>query len=172
MPARVADRSAAAGTVRIERVFAAPRELVFEAWTKPEYLLQWYAPRGCTIHFEAIDVRPGGRFHSCIHNPSFGDCWCVGVYREIVRPERIVYTLATADSAGNEIEPAKAGHDPRWPRETLVTVTFEELRGSTKLTLEQNVPESLAKHTGAHPSWLEMLDRLAALITTRNTGDA
>jgi uncharacterized protein YndB with AHSA1/START domain len=172
MPARVADRSAAAGTIRIERIFAAPRALVFEAWTKPEYLLQWYAPRGCTIRFAAIDVRPGGRFHSCIHNPSFGDCWCVGVYREIVRPERIVYTLATADSAGNEIEPAKAGHDPRWPRETLVTVTFEDLRGATQLTLEQNVLESLAKHTGAHPSWLEMLDRLAALVTTRNAGDA
>ncbi|HKR33564.1 MAG TPA: SRPBCC domain-containing protein [Steroidobacteraceae bacterium] len=171
MPARAADRSAA-GAVRIERVFAAPRELVFEAWTKPEYLLQWYAPRGCTIRFEAIDVRPGGRFHSCIHNPAFGDCWCVGVYREIVRPERIVYTLATADSAGNEIEPAKAGHDPRWPRETLVTVTFEDVRGATKLTLEQNVLESLAKHTGAHPSWLEMLDRLAALVATRNDGDA
>lgn len=171
MPARAADRSAA-GTVRIERVFAAPRELVFAAWTKPEYLLQWYAPRGCTIRFEAIDVRPGGRFHSCIHNPAFGDCWCVGVYREIVRPERIVYTLATADSAGNEIEPARAGHDPRWPRETVVTVTFEDVRGATKLTLEQNVLESLAKYTGAHPSWLEMLDRLAALVATRNDGDA
>ena len=55
------------------------------------------------LHGVSIDVRPGGRFHSCIHNPSFGDCWCVGVYREIVRPERIVYTLATADSEGNEI---------------------------------------------------------------------
>lgn len=153
-------------------MFAAPRELVFEAWTKPELLLQWYAPRGCTIRFAAVDVRPGGRFHSCIHNPSFGDCWCVGVYREIVRPERIVYTLATADSEGNEIEPVQAGHDPRWPRETLVTVTFEDVRGATRLTLEQNVLESLAKHTGAHPSWLEMLERLAALVATRNAGNA
>ena len=172
MSARAADRSAAAGTIRIERVFDAPRELVFAAWTEPAYLLQWYAPHGCTIHFAAIDVRPGGRFHSCIRNPRFGDCWCVGVYREIVRPERIVYTLATADSAGNEIEPAQAGHDPRWPRETLVTVTFAEVRGGTKLTLEQNVLESLAQHTGAHPSWLEMLERLAALVTTRSGGNA
>jgi uncharacterized protein YndB with AHSA1/START domain len=164
MPAGIAERSAAAGMIRIERVFAAPRALVFDAWTRPELLLQWYAPHGCTIHFAAIDVRPGGRFHSCIHNPSFGDCWCVGEYREIVRPERIVYTLATADSDGNEIEPAKAGHDPRWPRETLVIVTLEDVRGGTKLTLEQNVSEALAKHTGAHPSWLQMLDRLDALV--------
>src|SRR4030095_2447487 len=168
MSARIADRSAAAGTVKIERVFAAPRELVFEAWTKLELLLQWYAPRGRTVRILELDARPGGRFHFCIHNPSFGDCWCVGVYREIVRPERIVYTLATADSAGNEIEPAKAGHDPSWPRETLVTVTIADVRGATKLTLEQSVSESLAKHTGAHPSWPEMLDRLAALVTIKD----
>jgi len=171
MSAGIAERSAA-GTIRIERVFAAPRALVFDAWTKPELLLQWYAPHGCTIHYAAIDVRPGGRFHSCIHNPSFGDCWCVGVYREIVRPERIVYTLATADSEGNEIEPAQAGHDPRWPRETLVIVTLEEVRGGTKLTLDQNVNEALAKHTGAHPSWLQMLDRLQALLGTGKVGNA
>ena len=169
MPARIADD---ARTIRIERMFDAPRELVFEAWTRPEQLLQWYAPHGCTIHFEKIDVRPGGRFHSCIHNPKFGDCWCVGVYREIVRPERIVYTLATADSAGNEIEPVQAGHDPRWPRETLVTVTLADVRGATLLTLEQNALESLAKKTGAHPSWLQMLDRLDELVAMRKASNA
>jgi uncharacterized protein YndB with AHSA1/START domain len=169
MPARIADD---ARTIRIERVFAAPRELVFDAWTRPDYLLQWFAPRGCTIRFVEIDVRPGGRFHSCIHNPSFGDCWCVGVYQEIVRPERIVYTMATADSAGNVIEPMQAGHDPRWPRETLVTVTLADVRGSTLLTLEQNAAESLAKQTGAYPSWLQMLDRLAELVAVRKVGNA
>lgn len=172
MSARIADPLAAAGTLGIERTFDAPRELVFEAWTKPEYLLQWYAPHGCTFRLVELDARPGGKFHFCIHNPSFGDCWCIGVYREIARPERIVYTLATADSAGNEIDPVQAGHDPRWPRKTLVTVTFADVRGSTKLTLEQTVSEALAKHTGAHPSWLQMLDRLAALLTTRNAGNA
>ncbi len=172
MCARVADRPAAAGTVKIERVLDAPRELVFAAWTRIEHLLQWYAPHGCTVRIVELDVRPGGRFHFCIHNPSFGDCWCVGVYREIVRPERIVYTLATADSAGNEIEPVQAGHDPRWPRQTLVTVTLADVGGSTQLTLEQSVLESLAKYTGAHPSWLQMLDRLDALTSTRKAGNA
>jgi uncharacterized protein YndB with AHSA1/START domain len=117
-------------------------------------------------------VRPGGRFHSCIHNPGFGDCWIVGQYREVVRPERIVYTLATADRAGNEIEPVQAGHDPRWPRQTVVTVTLAQVRGGTKLTLEQTVSEALARHTGAHPSWLEMLDRLAAVVATGTAADA
>jgi uncharacterized protein YndB with AHSA1/START domain len=169
MPAKIADD---ARTIRIERMFDAPRELVFDAWTRPDYLLQWFAPRGCTIRFVEIDVRSGGRFHSCIHDPSFGDCWCVGVYREIVRPERIVYTMATADSAGHVIEPVQAGHDPRWPRETLVTVTLADVRGSTLLILEQNALESLAKQTGAHPSWLQMLDRLAEVVAVRKVGNA
>jgi uncharacterized protein YndB with AHSA1/START domain len=169
MPARIADD---ARTIRIERMFDAPRELVFDAWTQPEQLMQWYAPRGCTIQLVQLDARPGGRFHWCIRNPSFGDCWCVGAYQEIVRPERIVYTLATADSAGNEIEPVQAGHDPRWPRETLVTVTLADVRGSTRLTLEQSVLESLAKHTGAHPSWLQMLDRLDEVVAVRKVGNA
>jgi uncharacterized protein YndB with AHSA1/START domain len=112
------------------------------------------------------------RFHWCINNPSFGDCWCVGVYREVVRPERIVYTLATADSAGSQVEPAQAGHDPRWPRETLVIVTFAEVHGRTRLTLEQNALEWLAKETGAHPSWLQMLDRLHELVATRKASNA
>ena len=169
MPARIADDTR---TLRIERRFDAPRELVFDAWTRPEQLMRWYAPHGCTIQLVRLEARPGGRFHWCIHNPSFGDCWCVGVYQEMVRPERIVYTLATADSAGNQIEPAQAGHDPRWPRESLVTVTFTDVRGSTLLTLEQNVLESLAKHTGAHPSWLQMLERLDEIVAVRKAGNA
>jgi uncharacterized protein YndB with AHSA1/START domain len=170
MSATAADRPA--GMVNIERIFGAPRELVFDAWTKCELLLQWYAPHGCTVHFASIDVRPGGRFHSCIHNPRFGECWIIGVYREIVRPERIVYTLTTADRDGNEIEPVQAGHDPRWPRQTVVTVTLAQARGGTKLTLEQTVSEALARHTGAHPSWLEMLDRMAAVVATGTRADA
>ncbi|HKQ12727.1 MAG TPA: SRPBCC domain-containing protein [Steroidobacteraceae bacterium] len=169
MPARIADDSR---TLRIERRFDAPRELVFDAWTQPEYLMRWYAPHGCTIQLVKLEARPGGRFHWCIHNPSFGECWCVGEYQEMVRPERIVYTLATADSAGNQIEPAQAGHDPRWPRESLVTVTLADVRGSTLLTLEQNVLESLAKHTGAHPSWLQMLERLDEIVAVRKAGHA
>jgi uncharacterized protein YndB with AHSA1/START domain len=150
-------------TVVISRVFDAPRELVFEAWTKPQYLLRWFAPHGCSFHFERIDVRPGGGFHSCIRGGAF-ECWCVGTYQEIVWPERLVYTLAIADEDGNKVAPAAAGHDARWPQETLLTVTFEDLDGKTRLALFQNVSESLAKQTGAYPSWLEMLERLEELL--------
>lgn len=153
-------------TIVIERVFDAPRELVFEAWTNPEFLAAWYAPRGCTIRFASIGVRPGGHFHSCISNPSFGDCWCVGEYLEMVEPERLVYTMTIADSTGKPISAAQAGHHPDWPQQNIVTVTFEEQRGKTLLTLRQNAPLALAKQTGAYPGWLQMLDRLGELLPT------
>lgn len=155
---------AAEPEVLITRVFDAPRELVFKAWTDPEHLARWYAPRGCRVAFHKIDVRPGGAFHSCIRTPDGHDCWCTGVYHEIVEPERIVYSLVAADANGDPAEPAEMGLDPDWPRETIVTVTFAELGAGTKLTLRQTVSEALAKRTGAHPSWLQMLDRLEDLL--------
>src|SRR5882724_8034473 len=79
--------------VLITRVFDAPRELVFKAWTDPEHLMRWYAPRGCTTHFLKLDFHQGGTFHSCIRIPEGHECWCKGVYREIVVPEMIVFNV-------------------------------------------------------------------------------
>jgi len=147
--------------VVITRIFDAPRELVFKAWTDPEDLAQWYAPKGCTVDFYTFDFRPGGAFLHCIRNPASHDCFCKGTYREIVVPQRIVYSLSFSDEYGAFVEPADAGMDPDWPRETIVTVTFTEQDGKTKLSLHQTVLESVAKRTGAYPSWIEMLERLA-----------
>lgn len=146
--------------VSITRVIDAPRQLVFEAWTDPQHLLRWYAPDNCTFRIKEIEVVPGGRFLHCIHNPKFGDCWCKGVYHEIVEPERIVFSLNLSDENGNDITAAESGHDHDWPGKTMVTVTLLEFNGKTKLILDQNVPEELAKQTGAYPSWLQMLDKL------------
>ncbi|MEO7716735.1 MAG: SRPBCC domain-containing protein [Capsulimonas sp.] len=151
--------------VVITRVFDAPCALVYAAWTDPEQLKRWYAPNGCTIEIAKFNFRVGGELHTCIRNPKFGDCWCTGVFQEIVVPERLVYTLSFADEQGNFMEPAEMGMKADWPRETTVTVTFVEQGGKTTVTLHQTVLESLAKQTGAYPSWLEMLDRLNELVT-------
>jgi uncharacterized protein YndB with AHSA1/START domain len=147
--------------VTITRVFDAPRERVFRAWTDPQTLVRWFAPHGCAVRFRAIDVRPGGEFHSCIRTPDGTECWCRGVYREVVAPSRLVFTMAVANERGDPVDPVDVGMDPEWPRETLVTVTLEDAAGKTRLTLHQTVRESLARRTGAHPSWLQMLDRMA-----------
>ncbi len=147
--------------VLITRVFDAPRALVFKAWTTPESLESWFAPNGCTVKFERIEIRPGGEFHSCIRSSEGHECWCRGVYHEVLPPERIVFSMAIANKDGKLMAPSEVGMDPAWPRETIVTVTFAEVGNQqTRVTLHQTVLESLARRTGAYPSWLQMLDKL------------
>jgi uncharacterized protein YndB with AHSA1/START domain len=144
----------------IEQTFEAPREQIFDAWVQRDLLEEWFAPDGCTLHIARLDVREGGGYHWCIKNPSFGECWTIGSYLEVRRPERLVFTATIADPEGIPRAPESQGHDPTWPRDTTIRVTFTERAGRTLMTLEQGVNEQLAKRTGAHPSWLQMLDRL------------
>lgn len=155
----------APGEILIHRVFNAPVELVWQAWSDPSHLSRWHAPEGCEISFTRFDFRTGGGFHSCISNPAFRECWCVAQYLDIILNSLICYKISIADSTGNLVSSADAGHDPEWPEETIVTLTFTPLaEGKTQLTLHQNTQETLARRTGAYPSWLSMLDRLAETL--------
>ncbi|MCC6676683.1 MAG: SRPBCC domain-containing protein [Phycisphaerales bacterium] len=153
--------SAADGQIHIIREFNAPRSLVFRAWTEAEHLLQWFAPRGCSVTFRSIDARAGGGFLFCIGSPEGRKCWCKGQYREVREPERLVFTMEVSDAEGRSVDPAHAGMDPDWPKVTTVTVTLETSGSGTRLTLHQTVDEALARKTGAYPGWIDMLDRLA-----------
>lgn len=150
--------------VFIEEIFNASIERVFSAWTDPEKLMQWYAPDGCTFFIKKMDIEPGGQFHTCIFNPQHGDCWCIGEYKEILPNAKIVFTLVNADEDGNPINPVEIGMDPDWPGATLVTITFTEDNGKTKLQLRQTVALELAKKTGAYPSWLQMLNKMRIML--------
>lgn len=151
--------------VFIEETFHASIERVFNAWTDPGKLLQWYAPAGCTIRFKTLNIVTGGKFHSCISNPVHGDCWCIGEYLEVQPYIRIVFTLINADENGQPINPTTIGMDADWPGETVVTVTFSEVeKGITRLQLKQSVSQDLAKKTGAYPSWLQMLEKMRGVV--------
>ena len=152
--------------VWITRMFDAPRELVFKAWATSQHMERWYAPHGCKVIFPRYEFHQGGVFHSCIHTPEGYDCWCRGEFLEIKAPEKLTYTLSRADAQGNFVTPLEMGMHPDWPEQTIVTVTFEDVEGKTRLTLHQTVNEDLAKQTGAHPSWLQMLDRLAEEVAS------
>lgn len=140
--------------------FNAPRELVFKAWTDPHLLVRWFAPHGCTIKYKEIDVREGGSYLSCISNPEFGDCWCKGIYRKIISPEFMEFSMIVSDEHGNTVDPVEAGMDTNWPGETVVSITFTEDQGKTLITLRQTVSQKLATKTGAYPSWIQMMERL------------
>jgi uncharacterized protein YndB with AHSA1/START domain len=154
----------ATNEVHIVRTINAPRDKVFAAWTNQQSLERWYAPHGCTIAFRNYRAAQGGEFLSCIRSPEGHECWCSGSYEVFSPPEKLVMTMSICDRDGNIVLPTAVGMDPDWPVTTRVAMTFEDLGSSTRITLHQTVDEALAKKTGAHPSWLQMLDRLADVL--------
>jgi len=148
----------------ITHEFDAPRELVFRAWTDAQHLKHWYAPAGCTIEFKSLDVREGGAFHSCIHDPVHGECWIKGIYHEVVFPEKLVLTMVLSNERGDDVAANNAGKPDDWPEAIVTTVTFEDIDGKTKLTLHQTVAEEEAKKTGAYQSWFSMFARLENIL--------
>ena len=143
-PESTADRE-----IVMTRTVNAPRELVWAAWTQADHIAAWWGPNGFTTTHKEMKVAVGGVWRFTMHGPDGKDWPNRIVYREVVKPERLVY-----DHDDDEVG----------ARSFVSTVTFEDLDGKTRLTLRQNVSEALAKQTGAYPSWLEMLERLDGLL--------
>jgi len=145
----------------ITRVFDAPRELVWKAWTEPERFMRWYGPKGFTSPVSKIDLRVGGVRLNCMRSPEGRDFWTTGVYREIVEPGRIVYTDSLSDAEGNMVPASHYGRSGDWPLELLVTVMFEEHEGKTKLTLRHVGIPAGENGDMAEAGWNESFDKLA-----------
>jgi len=96
-----------------------------------------------------------------MRTPEGRDFWGKGVYREVVEPEQIVYTDSFSDEGGKLREPVHAGMSPDDPSEALVTVTFTEHEGKTKVTLHHSIPESVPERSGIQQGSTEMWDPLA-----------
>jgi uncharacterized protein YndB with AHSA1/START domain len=136
--------------LEVTRIFDAPRSLVFKAWTDPAHVARWKGPRGfTTTHFEN-DLRPGGAWRSCLRRDETGqELWQGGVYREVVEPERLVFTFAWD------------GEDGRPGHETVITLTFAERQGKTTMTLRQAVFDTVAQRDGHQGGWSSSFERLA-----------
>ena len=154
------------GEIVLERIFNAPRELVFKAWSDPEQVTKWWGPAHFTAPVIKMDFRVGGKYHFCMHSPDGQDFWSTGVYKEIVAPERIVCTDSFADPEGNIVSGAYYGMDAdAMPLELLVTLTFEQLPdGKTKMTLRHEgvAPGEMAEMTKA--GWSTSFDKLDASL--------
>jgi len=141
----------------ITRIFDAPRELVFKAWTEAKHIEQWWGPEGFTTRVTEMDLRPGGQWCYVMISSDGTEYPAQGVFREIVPPERLV----TSDEFGEGIEKVL---DVDLPQGMVMTVLFEDLDGKTKLTI-QIVHESAddrRKHEemGVVPGWNSSLDCL------------
>jgi len=146
----------------LTRVFDAPRELIWDAWTDPKQIVQWWGPRGFTMTIHEMDVRPGGVWKHTMHGPDGTDYPTQCVFVEVVEPERIVYYMA----GGKKGDP---GH------ESQVTWTFGAQGNKTKLTLRMLFPsaeilEGVAKTYGVVEGGTQTFDRLGEHLAKDSPG--
>jgi uncharacterized protein YndB with AHSA1/START domain len=134
------------------RVFDAPRSVVFRAWTDPQQVAKWWGPQGFSVAFLEMDVRPGGAWRKCMRSPESVDYWRRGVYREVVEPERLVFTYISDDPASDP------GH------ETIVTVIFADHGAKTLMTFRQAEFESVAARDSHQGGWSSCMERFAAYL--------
>jgi uncharacterized protein YndB with AHSA1/START domain len=148
----------------IERIFNAPVELVWKAWTDPEMLVRWWGPKDFTAPVYKLDFRVGGKFLYCMRSPDGKDYWGTGTFKEIVSLERIVQTDSFADEHGSVVSASHYGMNADFPLVLEVTLTFEDLGDRTKLTLRHLGMPAGEDAEGATAGWNESFDKLAALV--------
>ena len=149
----------------ISRIFKAPRDLVFKAWTDPKYIARWWGPKDFTAPVVEVDFRVGGQFLFCMRSPAGVEYWNKGEYREITVPERIVSVMHFCDAQGNLKTPTDYGMGPDFPLQMLDVVTFEIIDAdSTLLTLHRNHTLERAQRLGEDQGWAESLQRFAGVV--------
>ena len=163
MTARAETKPSAERELTITRIFDAPRSLVFKMWTDPKHMAQWWGPRGFTNPVCELDVRLGGAIRIHMRAPDGVVHPMTGIFREIVEPERLVFTTAVDDANGNRL---LEGHN---------IVTFAEHGGKTTLTLRSHAVGFVAiadrMLAGMEAGWTQSLERLEALVA-RAGGEA
>lgn len=159
----------------VTRVFDAPRELVWQAWTEAERLAQWWGPKGPEVEVKSLDFRPGGLFHYSMKSANGSIMWGKFVYGEMNAPERLIFTSSFADENGNT---ARAPFfDGKWPLEILTTVTFVEENGQTTLILRAvpiNATETeqqafIDLHSSMQQGYGGTMEQLADYLLTQST---
>jgi len=153
----------------ITRTFDAPRELVFEVWTDPEHLKNWFGPKGTSVISSKNDFRPGGTYHYGMRTADGSEMWGRWVYREIDPPKRLVFINSFSDPQGGITRHPMA---PAWPAEMLSIITFIEHEGKTTLSIEwspYNASEEEAhvfdsSHASMTQGWGGTLDKLGEYL--------
>ncbi|HWZ59236.1 MAG TPA: SRPBCC domain-containing protein [Gemmatimonadaceae bacterium] len=139
----------------LTRTIDAPRTLVYAAWTDPTHLARWQgAPEGFTVTAHDVDLRPGGAYKLCMRSADAVDHWLHGEYRQVVPPERLVFTHAWQDT------------DP-----TLVTLVFADHGDQTEITLEQAGFTSTQARDGHEAGWRSTFARLAEYVARERIRD-
>jgi uncharacterized protein YndB with AHSA1/START domain len=149
--------------ITIERIYNAPRQLVWDAWTTPEHFKKWWGPKIFTCPIAEMDVRVGGKYFWCMRGEGIGNFYTTGTFLEVNPIDSLSYTDSFADAEGNKVGSEYYGM-PAIPKESVVTITFEDLGNKTKMTVyHSEIPEGeLAEQTKV--GWNESFDKMASIV--------
>lgn len=138
----------------LERIFDAPREMVWRSWTEPELLARWYGPGVETIIHE-FDLKPGGAW---LNEMKWGETSDLSkmVFQEVVVNEKMVWHHSSTDAEWNIISNQRM---PNWPRVLLTTVTFEDVGEKTKVRLSQVPIEASAEEIACFAEMMAGMDK-------------
>jgi uncharacterized protein YndB with AHSA1/START domain len=144
--------------ILLTRVFDAPRELIWDAWTDPKHIVKWWGPRGFTTTIHEMDVRPGGIWKHTMHGPDGTDYPSQCVFIEVVKPERIVYSMTGGKKGERGVQ-------------FQCTWSFKTQGSKTTLTLlmlfaSAEEREFVEKTYGAVEGGIQTLARLAEYLTS------
>ena len=137
-------------SLTVTRLYDAPREAVFRAWTDPVQFSRWMGPGSIRAEVKQMETKPGGAYRIVMHGTPKGTSVVSGSYREIVPPERLVFTWAWEEDEATH----RAGH------ESIVTVTLRAVGTRTELTLRHERLESTTSRDSHGQGWNGCLDKL------------
>jgi uncharacterized protein YndB with AHSA1/START domain len=148
----------------ITRIFDAPLELVWKAWTDPEHVMRWWGPESFTSPVAKIDFREGGTSLVCMRSPEGQDFYSTWTYQKIVPMERIEFIQSLADKDGQRVDPVKLGLRPDFPQDVRTVVTFKAIGDKTEMTItEYDLPDTqMFKYAEAGLN--QSLDKMAASL--------
>ena len=155
-----------ASSLRIMRMFNAPRERVWKAWTDPEDIKRWWGPKNFTVPFAENDFCVEGKYLMAMRSPDGKDFWSTGTYKEIVPMERVKLTDSFADEEGNVVSASYYGMSGDFPLELPVELTFEDIVGKTRFTLYYPDLGRMSEkdRNDMEQGWNESFDKLETLL--------
>ena len=147
------DPVTAAPTLQVRRTIRAPRQRVFDAWTKAEELKAWHAPGPLTVSLAELDLRPGGSYRIHMRDPGGAEHRVSGVYREVDPPRKVVYTWGW-----------EGDHSVK---DSVVTIEFHERGDATEVVLTHAGIVEDAERANHEQGWTAILDKLESAYSRK-----
>jgi uncharacterized protein YndB with AHSA1/START domain/DNA-binding transcriptional ArsR family regulator len=147
--------------VVITRLFNAPLEQVWKAWTDPEHFKRWWGPKNFSSPVCKMDLREGGKYLFSMQSPEGQVYYSTGEYRKVAPMELLEFTDSFSDAEGNEVPASEYGMDDAFPNNTIIQIAFKALGNQTQMTLTHiGLPVGEATDM-TQSGWNESFDKLA-----------